>query len=181
MVQVGLTDWGHSTCAGGTTVSTLEGYSINLHTVRKCNITDRVDACTSPDGIYKAVTDRVNGGHTVSLWNDSDNTILHGYYQGPLNKAAGIEWSPDSSSFLFTIGRSVHKAQVDHAGYDQIIPEIDDNWPPQFTPDGSLIYYLKPVGSEGASDIFAVGPDGSTPRNLTNAPNAHKLCPRWQP
>jgi len=62
-----------------------------------------------------------------------------------------------------------------------IIPEISDAWLPQFMPDGALVYYLKPVGAEGAADIFIVGPDGSNPRNLTNAPSAFKMCPRWRP
>jgi serine/threonine protein kinase len=181
MVQIGLTDWDHSTCAGGGTASTLEGFATNLPGVNKCNITDRVDACLSPDGQYKVVTDRKEDGHTLALWDALTNAILEGYYHGPLNKTAGIEWAPNSRRFLFTIGRSVHTAQVGSAGYLQIIPEIDDIWPPQYTPDGSLVYYLKPVGSEGASDILVVSPDGANPRNLTNAPTAHKLCPRWRP
>jgi serine/threonine-protein kinase len=182
MQEIGLTDWNHSTCAGGGSASTVDGYTVNLYGVNKCNVTDRVDVCLSPDGQYKAVTDRVGeAGHTVALWRASDNEILEGYYQGPLNKAAGIVWAPDSSRFLFTIGRSVHTAQVGSAGYLQIIPEIDDTWPPQYMPDGSFIYYLKPVGSEGASDILVVSPDGSTMRNITNAPAAYKMCPRWRP
>jgi hypothetical protein len=149
--------------------------------VNRCNITDRVDECLSPDGQYKVITTRDETGHSLSLVRAGDNTILEGYYHGPLNKAAGIVWAPDSSRFLFTIGRSVHTARVDSAGYLQIIPEIDDRWPSQYTPNGSLVYYLKPVGAEGASDIFVVGPDGSGARNLTNAPSAHKTCPRWRP
>jgi hypothetical protein len=115
------------------------------------------------------------------LWRVSDNAILHGYYQGPLSKAVGIIWASNSYRFLFGINRSVHTARVDDAGYLQIIPQIEDTWPPQFTPDGSLIYYLKPVGSEGAADIFIVNLDGSGATNLTNAPSAHKMCPRWHP
>jgi hypothetical protein len=181
MVQIGLTDRNHSTCAGGGAASTLEGVSINLYGVNKCTITDSVDACPSPDGQYKVVTNRVTEGHTVALWRTSDNEVLEGYYQGSLNKAAGIVWAPNSQRFLFTISRSVHTAQVGSAGYLQIIPELDDAWPAQYSPDGSFVFYLKPVGSEGASDIFVVSPDGSNPRNLTNAPTAHKSCPRWRP
>ena len=75
----------------------------------------------------------------------------------------------------------MHTAQLGSAGYLQIIPEIDDVWPPQYSPDGSLVFYLKPVGSEGVSDLFVVNSDGSNARNLTNAPSAFKLCPRWRP
>jgi hypothetical protein len=140
----------------------------------------KADECLSPDDVYKVVTAHDPGGHSLALWRASDNAILEGYYYGASNKDAGIEWSPDSQHFLFAIGRSVHTAQVDSAGYLQIIPEIDDRWPPQYAPDGSLVYYLKPEGSEGASDIYVVGPDGSNARNITNVPSAHKLCPRWR-
>jgi Tol biopolymer transport system component len=75
----------------------------------------------------------------------------------------------------------VNTSRVDSAGYQQVIPEIDDRWPPQFIPGGSGIYYLKPVGAEGASDVYVVAPDGNNARNLTNAPSAHKMCPRWHP
>jgi hypothetical protein len=43
-----------------------------------------------------------------------------------------------------------------------------------------MLYYLKPSGSEGASDVFIINIDGTGERNLTNAPIAHKFCPRWQ-
>jgi serine/threonine protein kinase len=181
MVEIGPTDWNHSTCAGSATATTLDGFAVNLRGVAKCAISDSVDVCLSPDGQYKVVTDRTPEGHTVALWRASDNEVLEGYYQGSLNKAAGIEWSPDSTHFLFTIGRSVHAAQVGSAGYSQIIPDTDDTWPPQYSSDGSTVYYLKPVGSAGITDIAAVGPDGSNARNLTNAPTAQKLCPRWRP
>jgi serine/threonine protein kinase len=181
MVEIGPTDWNHSTCAGGASAATLDGYTVNLYGVAKCAVSDSVDVCLSPNGQFKVVTNRVPEGHTVALWRASDNEVLEGYYQGSINKAAGIEWSPGSQRFLFTIGRSVHTAQVGSAGYTQIAPEIDDIWPPQYSPDGSAVYYLKPVGSGGATEVYAVGPDGSNLRNLTNAPTAAKLCPRWRP
>jgi len=155
--------------------------TVNLYGVSKCYVTDRIDACGSPDSQYEVLTDQVEGGHTITLRRTGESEILQFYYQGPMNEPMGIEWAPNSTQFLFTVGRSVNTAYITGPGYVLIIPEIDDTWPPQFTPDGSLVYYLKPVGAEGASDIFVLGPDGSNPRNLTNASSAHKLCPRWRP
>jgi hypothetical protein len=181
MVQIGLTDLAHSTCQSGSTASTIEGTVINLYGVSKCSITDRIDECASPDGVYKVVTSGHERGHSVALVRASDGSVIHGYYDGRLNEPMGIQWSPDSQRFLFTVGRTVNTARVDNAGYQQVIPEIDDRWPPQFIPGGSLIYYLKPVGAEGASDVYVLAPDGNSARNLTNAPSAHKMCPRWRP
>lgn len=181
MVQIGLTDWAHSTCQVGSTASTIEGTVINLSGVRKCSITDRIDECASPDDVYKVVTSGHERGHSVALVRASDGAVIHGYYDGRLNEPMGIQWSPDSQRFLFTVGRTVNTARVDSAGYQQVVPEIDDRWPPQYIPGGSLIFYLKPVGAEGASDVYVVAPDGSNARNVTNAPSAHKMCPRWRP
>jgi serine/threonine-protein kinase len=181
MVQIGLTDYAHSTCAGAGSASTLEGFTVNLYGVSKCNITDRTDACRSPDGQYEVITNQTDNGHTVTLRRAGESEILHFYYQGRLNEPLGIQWAPNSTQFLFTTDRTVQAAYISGPGYAPIIPELSDAWPPQFTPDGALVYYLKPVGAEGASDIFVVGPDGSNPRNLTNAPSAFKMCPRWRP
>ncbi|MBN1488204.1 MAG: protein kinase [Anaerolineae bacterium] len=180
MSIIGPSDSKHSTCAGST-VTTLEGQTLNLYGVRKCNITSSVDVCPSPDGVYNVIVQRPAGDYQVVLVRISDNTIVEGYYVGPLNPNPGIIWAPDSSHFLFTIGNTVHKATVGTPGYQQVIPEISDIWPPQYTADGTALFYMKPVGSEGATDIFIINLDGTNMRNLTNSPSTQKSCPRWNP
>ena len=62
---------------------------------------------------------------------------------------------------------------------DRVIPYKDTEWPLQHSADGSLLMYLKPVNG-AIADVFVSQPDGSAERNLTNAPIAVKLCPRWR-
>jgi len=180
MQELGLTDWSHSTCAGAAVASTLAGYSVNLYGMSRCGITERTDACPSPDGNYKLVTSFVEDvGHDVLIQNVASGA-LQWYYQGRLNTGVGIQWSSTSQVVMFAVGKTANVIRPGVEGYKQAVPAFSEEWSPQFSPDGSLIYYLRPVGSEGASDVFAIGIDGTGERNLTNAPLAHKLCPRWR-
>ncbi len=180
MVKIGDTDQDHSTCTRGDTATTLDGKTIRLREVNYCPIAATVGSCPSPNGAYKVNTNRVaEGRFSLSLWRVSDNKLMEGYYEGPLNIEAGINWAPDSSHFLFTIDQSVYRADVGQAGYRRVIPFKSDAWPLQYTPDGEYVYYLKPVNG-AIADIFIARPDGSGERNLTNAPIAEKMCPRWR-
>jgi eukaryotic-like serine/threonine-protein kinase len=181
MQEIGLTDYNHSTCAGGSTASTLDGRVVSLYGVSKCNVTHRTDVCTSPDGQWKLVTNFIeDAGHSVTMESASDPSAGNFIYQGSLNRAVGVGWSPNSQVAFFGVASTLNGVRPGADSYFQLTGFIDDNWPPQFSPDGSLLYYLKPVGYEGASDIYVVNPDGTGERNLTNAPIAHKLCPRWR-
>ncbi len=181
MQEIGLTDYNHSTCAGGSTASTLDGQVVSLAGVSKCNVTERTDVCLSPDQQWKLVTNFIEGaGYSVTMEPAADPSAGRFVYQGALNKAAGVQWSPDSQIAIFTVDRTVNAVRAGGDSYYQLAGYTSDAWPPQFSPDGSYLYYLRPVGNEGASDVYIVNVDGSGERNLTNAPVAHKLCPRWR-
>lgn len=180
MQEIGLTDWGHSTCAGAGTASTLTGATVNLYGVSKCGLTERTDVCTSPNGAYKVITNFVGDWqYSLSVQTVADGSDMW-YYQGKLNTNLGIQWAWNSQRFIFGVDGVINVIRPGSEGYAQVIAFYDDSWPPQFSPDGAQLYYLKPVGSEGASDVFIVNVDGTAERNLTNAPIAHKFCPRWQ-
>jgi hypothetical protein len=180
MVKLGDTDQAHSTCAEGDTATTLEGLTIHLRPPERCSIAGTVDSCPSPNGQFKVNTSRTQGSdYQITLWRTSDNKMLEAIYTGPLNIHPGMNWSPDSSHFLFTVGQSVYRADVDQAGYRIILPFKHDTWPLQYTPDGAFVYYLKPVSGK-ISDVFLARPDGTGERNLTRSPIAIKLCPRWR-
>ena len=180
MVKIGDTDWDHSTCTNGDAATTLDGKTIRLRQVDYCPIAATVGSCVSPNGKYKVNTNRVSEGRfSLSLWRVSDDKLMEGYYEGPLNIEMGINWAPDSSHFLFTIDQSVYRADVGQAGYRRVVPFKSDSWPLQYTPDGTYMYYLKPVNG-AIADIFIARPDGSGERNLTNASIADKMCPRWR-
>ncbi len=179
MQELGQTDENHCTCAS-TTATTLSGLAVNLYGVNKCGITARTDVCNSPDGQYKVITNQVNDSDLSLSIYTADESKHWAYYQGPLNRTIGIQWTPNSQNVIFGVGNIVNIIQVGVDGYRQVVAYVGDTWPAQLSPDGSIIYFLQPVGSEGAMDIFVVNLDGSGQRNLTNAPIAHKLCPRWR-
>jgi hypothetical protein len=70
-------------------------------------------------------------------------------YQGSFDSAEGIRWSPNSDSFLFVTGDTVHRA-FPNGSYNQV---IQTTYSPIFSQDGSMILYLKPTGP-GVRDVF---------------------------
>ncbi len=180
MQEIGQTDYAHSTCGSSSTVSTILGTAVNVYGISKCGFTERTDACTSPNQAYKVITNFLeNRQYSMLVQTVSDGSELW-YYQGSLSTVVGIQWAWNSQRFIFGVDRIVNVVQAGVGGYNQAISYYDDRWPPQLSPDGSQLYYLKPVGNEGASDVFIVNVDGTGERNLTNAPIAHKFCPRWR-
>lgn len=167
--------YAQSTCGGGNTASTLLGQSINLFYGYRCSIGSPKE-CPSPDGEYKVSIWHDAAGYSLSVYRISDNTLLHSIYQGQLNDDEPILWAPDSSRFYFTIDHTLHQASPQSAGYDPVLPIAYESY---LSPDGSMILYLQPVGSVGAYDVWVANADGSNPRNVTNAADAYKLCPRW--
>ena len=180
MQEIGLTDYSHSTCAGGGTASTLTGTTVNLYGVSQCGLSERTDVCTSPDGAYKVITNFIEGWQYSLTVQDVASGAEKWYYQGKLNTAVGIQWAWNSRRFIFGVDGVINVIQIGTDGYWQALGFYTDTWIPRFSPDGSMLYYLKPTGNEGASDVFIVNIDGTGERNLTNAPIAHKYCPRWQ-
>ena len=179
-VKIGDTDWNNSTCIeSNSTASTFDGTSVSLRPVDRCQIAGTVGSCPSPDGSYKANTNNMGDRFSVVLFNVAENRIQEAYYEGPLNIYVGLNWAPDGSHFLFTADSSVYRADVGQPGVHRVIPYKDAEWPLQYSPDGSMVMFLKPV-SGAIADVFVARPDGSGERNLTNASIAVKLCPRWR-
>jgi hypothetical protein len=181
MVEIGAIDYNLSTCAvGATAVSTLSGQTYNLAGIAACAVTERMDVCTSPNGDHKLITNFLPGYEYAVLLRDLASGTEEFYYQGKLNQDAGIQWDLTSRNVFFGINQTINVITVGVGGYRQAVSTYDASWSPQFSPDGSGVLYLKPAGGEGNSDVFVVNVDGSGERNLTNAPAARKLCPRWR-
>jgi serine/threonine protein kinase len=179
-VKIGDTDWNNSTCVeGNAAATTFDGTSISLRPVERCQIAGTVGSCPSPDGRFKVNTNNMGDRFSVVLFNVAENRIQEAYYEGALNIYVGLNWAPDGSHFLFTADSSVYRADVGRAGVYRVIPFKDTEWPLQYSPDGSMVMYLKPVNG-AIGDVFVAQPDGSGERNLTNASISVKLCPRWQ-
>ena len=161
-----------NTC--GSPATTVTGESYNLSYGNLCNITGGIDVCPSPNGLHEVV---VNGGvedgsSIVVRPPDTENYTF--VYQGSLDTAEGIRWSPTSESFLFVTGDTVNRA-FPNGSYNQIIPTA---YTPIFSQDGSMILYLKPIGP-GIKDVFVSNSDGSNARNVTNVSTIDKRCHAW--
>ena len=180
MVEIGKTDTSHSTCTGGATASTLTGRTIDLYGSSKCDVTERTDVCGSPDGRFQLITSFQPGWTYAVLLKNVATGAEEFIYQGALNGKVGIRWAPNSQMVYFGVSRMINIVRVGGGGYQQAISFYDDSWPPQFSPDSTRLFYLKPVGAEGNSDVFIVNADGTGERNLTNVTVARKTCPRWR-
>ena len=164
-----------STCAGGNTVTTLEGQTFNLRFGPRCGIVAPGE-CPSPDGVYKIVFWETHGDYSISAYTVADNALVQSIYNGKLNTQEPLLWSPDGSRFYFTINHTLHTAIPTSAGYQPVVPIA---YEPHLSPDGSMILYRQPVGTVGAYDIWVANADGSNQHNVTNAPDTYKLCARW--
>ncbi len=167
--------YGNSTCAGGATATTLAGQSVNLFYGYRCSIGSPKE-CFSPNEAYNVFLWKEGSDYSMSLRQTSDDAVLYALYKGPLNKSEPIMWAPDNSRFYFTIKHQLHQASPHSAGYQPVLPIAYETY---LSPDGSMLLYLRPVGSVGAYDIWVANADGSNPRNVTNAPTSHKICARW--
>jgi tRNA A-37 threonylcarbamoyl transferase component Bud32 len=179
-VKIGDTELRLSTCPEeNTNAIALDGTTVGVRPIERCQIAGTVGSCPSPDGKWKVNTANHEGTFSLILWDVNANKMKTAYYEGKLNIYTGLNWARDSSHFLFTVDHSVYRADVSKDGFYQVIPFKDKEWPLQYTPAGSQVYYLKPV-SGAIADIFIANPDGSGERNLTNAGITIKLCPRWK-
>ncbi|MBE2224664.1 MAG: hypothetical protein IAF02_24200, partial [Anaerolineae bacterium] len=157
-----------NTCSSPATTVTGESYDLYFGLV--CNITSGIDVCPSPNGAYEVV---VNDS-TISIRPPGTENYTF-IYQGSLDSAEGIRWSPTSDSFLFVTGDTVNRA-FPNGSYNQIIPT---GFTPIFSQDGSMILFLKPIGP-GVKDVFVSNSDGSNARNVTNVSTIDKRCHAWR-
>ncbi|HET92070.1 MAG TPA: hypothetical protein ENN99_15220, partial [Chloroflexi bacterium] len=172
---LGPIDYAQSTCAGGSTATTLAGQTYNLFYGSRCAIGHPKD-CPAPNSVYKVTLWEEKGTYSISTYQVADNTLVQNIYNGPLNSSEPILWTPDSTYFYFTIDHTLHRASPTSGGYQPVLPIA---YEPYLSPDGSMIVYRQPVGTVGAYDIWVASIDGTNQRNVTNAPTTYKLCARW--
>ncbi|HDQ73207.1 MAG TPA: hypothetical protein ENN19_14110, partial [Chloroflexi bacterium] len=163
------------TCSGQGTAKTLEGQSYNIAYGYRCAMSFPKD-CQAPDGVHKVTLWSEAGDYSFSVHRVSDNALLQSIYNGPVNTQIPLLWTPDSVHFYFAIQQTLHRAHTIAGGYEPVLPQAYD---PYLSPDGSMLVFLQPVGTAGAYDVWVANADGSNSRNVTNAPDTYKLCPRW--
>lgn len=129
--------------------------------------------CASPNGQYEVITDHKDGSYSVVVrpTGSEDNRFV---YLGSLNLAEGIRWSPTSDSFLFMVDTTINRA-FPGGNYNAVGSSATR---PIFSPDGSQILFLRPVGP-GVNDVFVINAAGSNLRNVTNDTAVDKRCAAW--
>lgn len=161
------------TCSSPAT--TVVGQTYTLYYGPFCTIQGNgTTVCAAPNGQYEVLTNRVDNGYSIVVRLAGAEALTF-IYQGEIDVAEGIRWSPLSDRFLFVVGDTVHLAFL-NGGYNQIIPTA---YGPMWSQDGSMILYRKPIGP-GVNDIFVSNADGSNQRNVTNVAAIDKRCPAWR-
>jgi len=155
--------------------SLVTGQSFNLYYGNFCGVGEGPSKCIAPNGQYEVLTTgNYSDGFIINVrpTGSTDNGAF--VYSGKFDNVEGIRWSPLSDGFLFVVRDSVHFGHLT-GGYNEIIPTA---YNPVFSPDGSQILYLKPIGP-GVNDVFISNSDGTNAQNITNVSTMDKKCAAW--
>ena len=159
----------------GSKASIVTGQTFSLFHGNYCGVGEGPSTCASPNGQYEVFTSgNYSDGFVINirLAGATDNGAF--VYSGEFDNNEGIRWSPTSNGFLFVVRDTVLFGRLS-GGYDEIIPTA---YNPVFSPNGSQILYLKPIGP-GINDIFVSNSDGTNAQNITNVSTIDKKCAAW--
>lgn len=175
-VELGRTDWDHSTCRANP-ASTLTGQMVSLHRGYRCSLAASVNVCKSPNGKIEAVVTFYDQKPAVivlrAAGGQGGETFL---YSGELSSREPLAWSPDGARFTFVEKNgTVFLARTDGSGYSGLTNGSDVMW----SPDGTMLLFSRYAGA--VRELFVIAPDGSGERNVSNAGLIDKLCPAWRP
>jgi Tol biopolymer transport system component len=144
----------------------------------------------SPDGsriAYFASTSDEFGGNLFTMRPDGTDVKLLTTDGGSGASNEYPTWSPDGSSLAY-----IHSTQEGNFEIWSILADGScaadltrnqhaDEWP-AWSPDGTAIAFMSDRdGRFGAGDIFVMGPDGSSPMNLTHTRRVNESFPAWTP
>lgn len=96
-------------------------------------------------------------------------------------RMGGASWSPDGQRIAFVSNASgrlnLWVMAADGTGAKQLLTSNDRQSTPTWTADGKEIVYEQDKGGDELYDIYAVGADGGTPRNLTKTDGVSETGP----
>lgn len=138
----------------------------------------------SPDGSRIAVTaySPANSENRIDLLDPATgelSTATTG--SGPIGAP---RWSPDGTKIAFDASNSTSNVlfvyALDQPKAVQLIEHPAPVFAPDWSPDGNSLLFGAPSGTGNLSQIFTVGADGTSPRELTSS-GVSKGVPRWSP
>jgi TolB protein len=153
----------------------------------------------SPDGAHIAVAARGQAGSppgifVLDLATGQMHPITANPYSGYLDKEP--DYSPDGTQIVFVRDRQLVEAgasrdrealfivNVDGSGLRQLTPWAAGVGTPSWSPDGSMVVFRGGIVGQppdGPSQIFAIGADGRSMRQLTFGSKASSFWPSWSP
>lgn len=94
------------------------------------------------------------------------------------------DWSPDGSEIVFVADVDadfqIHVMNADGSGRTRLTQGFEDD-EPAWSPDGLIIAFVSWLRDDSQTDIFAMNPDGSGQRNLSNTSELDEWAPSWSP
>jgi hypothetical protein len=130
--------------------------------------------CQSPNGQMELVLNVQNREMTVNLRAVGDETNGEFIYSGSVDASEGMQWSPDSQSFVWVVADTMFRGFVS-GGYQQLFAPV---YNPIIGTDSQTVLYRKPVGP-GVNDVWIARLDGSSETNITNNLSIDKKCAVW--
>ena len=161
----------NSSCNG--TPSLITGQSFNVYRGSFCPLAGP-STCTSPNGQAELLINMQGSRMTVNVRSVGDSSNGTFIYEGIVDTAEGIRWSPDSQSFIWVSGDTLFRGFTS-GSYQQLFAPV---YNPIISPDSQSVLYRKPV-APGINDIWVAQLDGSSERNVTNSLSANKTCAVW--
>ena len=134
-------------------------------------------AAISPDARWVAVT--ANGSEGDGIYAVSTITA-----EAPKLWTQGSSpvWLPDGKRIVFSSGSDLWIVELGSSEAKQITSDTDDERAATISPDGTTVAFYST--RSGHQDIWLVGVDGGTPRQLTEAAMAeddYRFTPAWSP
>lgn len=200
---VALLHFGSSTADGRILFTQFDGTDYEIYAMDSAgnveqltnNTVDDWGAGWSPDHTQIAFRSTRNGLSSIYVM-DIDGLYVRAVtpdwiHTGDFGRAGIPSWSADGSRLTFEAldltrqvpNYDIYVVNLDNGSVDQITHDANNNWHPDFSPNGSQIAYASESYGEDcfySCDIFVINSDGTNPQQYTYS-DGMDVFPQWSP